>query len=275
MSVVFYHRVSDTHLNDWTISRKDFEKHVDYCSKKFELVGLGEVQKRVDDRLNRRPTVTFTFDDGYAENCDFALPLLAERKIPCVYFVTVDHVIHQRAFAHDVKVGVRLPPNTTSQLRSIADSGIEIGLHSRSHIDFAKNCTAKDIQREVSSAKNELEQIIGCPVRYFAFPFGLPEQLVPSVIDAVYKSGMVGFCSAFGAYNMIGRDSFHIRRFHGDPSFARFRNWLNFDPSKLRNEPAVHYQLTSPSISVENRTATVPVLFDFPSGSFSESSPLV
>ncbi|EMI20827.1 polysaccharide deacetylase [Rhodopirellula maiorica SM1] len=222
---------------------ENFLRHVDYCQGSFDLIGLDELQKRVDEHYCARPTLTFTFDDGYAENCDFALPLLAERKIPCVYFVAIGHVQQQNPFPHDVDAGVPLPPNTLRQLRDISDSGIEIGLHTRNHVDFSKVYDPRVVHHEVTTAKDELEQWIGRPVRYFAVPYGMPSQLTSMVIDAVYRCGMLGFCSAFGAYNTVGRDSFHIRRFHGDPCFSRMKNWLSFDPRKLRREPRVDYRL--------------------------------
>ncbi|WP_231612470.1 polysaccharide deacetylase family protein [Novipirellula galeiformis] len=244
MGVSFYHRVADTHPNDWTLSRAEFSRHVDYCQASFELIGLDELQRRVDKCDCTRATVTFTFDDGYAENCDFALPLLAERQIPCVYFVAIDHVKYGRPFPHDVQAGVPLAPNTLQQLRDIADSGIEIGLHTRNHVDFSQGSDPTVVHHEITTAKDELEQMIGRPVRYFAVPYGLPQHLTQTVIDAVHGCGMLGFCSAFGSYNIVGRDSFHIRRFHGDPNFSRMRNWLSFDPHKLRREPEVKYTLT-------------------------------
>ncbi|MFG0261719.1 MAG: polysaccharide deacetylase family protein, partial [Novipirellula sp. JB048] len=243
MCVSFYHRVADTHANAWTLSRREFERHVDYCQGSFDLIGLDELQRRVKTGINTRPTLTLTFDDGYAENCDFALPLIASREIPCVYFVAVDHVKYGRPFPHDVQAGVPLAPNTVQQLREIADSGIEIGLHTRNHVDFSQVFDPKVVHHEIVTAKAELEQMIGRPVRYFAVPYGLPEHLTPMVIDAVSRCGLLGFCSAFGAYNFVGRDAFHIRRFHGDPNFARLRNWLSFDPRKLRTEPVVDYTL--------------------------------
>ena len=80
-------------------------------------------------------------------------------------------------------------------------------------------------------------------MRYFAFPFGLKPQLTPAAIATVQEAGFDGFCSAYGAYNLIGGDEFHLRRFHGDPEFARLVNWLSFDKRKADQEPAIHYDL--------------------------------
>lgn len=241
--VSFYHRIADTDLNDWTISRDAFRKHVEYSCRNFDLVSLSELQSRVSQCDSPRPTMTFTFDDGYRENCEYAIPLMLEHKIPCVYFVAVDHVAERKPFPHDLAVGKPLAVNSFQELRDMAQFGIEIGLHTRNHVDFSRVHDPRIIQSEIVEAKDELEQAIGQSVRYFAFPYGLPEQLTQAAIEAVHQAGLAGFCSAFGAYNLPGRDAFHIRRFHGDPEFARFRNWAGFDEAKVRREPRIRYFL--------------------------------
>ena len=125
----------------------------------------------------------------------------------------------------------------------MSDRGIEIGCHTRSHVDFSKLHDVKLVRQEIIDAKKELEQIIGNAVRYFAFPFGLPEQLTQVAIETIHEAGFDGFCSAYGGYNFVGRDSFHIRRCHGDPEFARLKNWLTFDPRKSSKERNVRYFL--------------------------------
>lgn len=243
MPVSFYHRVADIHPNGWTITRGEFERHLDYCQENFQIVSLSEIQRRVRSGESSSAVMAITFDDGYAENCEFALPLLVERGIPCTYFVTTDNVLKGRPFEHDLKLGTHLPINTVAQVREIAESGIEVGCHTRSHVDFSKVHDAAIVREEIQIAKDELEQMTGMPVRYFAFPFGLPRQLTQAAIEAVAEAGFDGFCSAFGAYNLVNRDWFHIRRFHGDPEFCRLQNWLSIDRRKIRLEPEIKYFL--------------------------------
>lgn len=243
--VPFYHRVADSRPNDWTISTEQFQLHVDHCREHFDLIDLAEVQRRIRTSDSPRPAVSFTFDDGYAENSEFALPLLIENRVPCTYFVATAHIRQQHPFPHDTRAGIPLPVNTLGQLREASEAGIEIGLHTRNHVDFSLINDPLTVRREIVEAKDELEQMIGCPVRYFAFPYGLPQQLTPPAIDAVVEAGLLGFCSAFGGYNLVGRDEFHIRRFHGDRQFARLRNWLSFDSSKVWREPVVRYALST------------------------------
>lgn len=256
VSVLFYHRVADSVPNGWTLSRDCFRRHVDYCYENYELIDLAEVQRRVLDRDSCSAAVSITFDDGYRDNMDFALPLLIERGIPCTYFVTTSNILHQSPFAHDVKSGQPLATNTVAQIREASDAGIEIGCHTRNHVDFSRVYDPSIVRNEIIDAKHELEQMIGKQVRYFAFPFGMPEQLTQVAIEAVHEAGFAGFCRAYGGYNLIGRDAFHIRRCHGDPEFARLVNWLSFDRGKLWREPDVRYFLP-PLRSFEQTVAHV------------------
>lgn len=243
ISVLFYHRVADSHPNDWTLSRDQFERHIDYCQEHLELIDLSEVQRRVRDKDSCSPAAAITFDDGYRDNCDFALPMLIERNVPCTYFVTTSNILNQSAFPHDKQAGKLIPVNTVAEIREASEAGIEIGCHTRHHVDFSRMRDPMVVRKEIVDAKVELEQMIGKPVRYFAFPFGLPKHLTQIAIEAVHEAGFEGFCSAFGAYNVVGRDAFHIRRCHGDPEFARLKNWLSFDQRKVRSEPEVRYFL--------------------------------
>lgn len=236
MSVLFYHRVADAHPNPWTISTAEFERHVDYCRERLELISLAELQRRAREGANKRPTVTFTFDDGYAENCRTAIPLLIRYQIPCTYFVTLENVVTGKPFVHDLKRGIPLPINTIDEIRAMADGGIDIGLHTRTHFDFSRPTTERQIRREIVDAASELADSLRRPLRYFAFPFGMPQHLHAAAIDAVREVGFEGYCSADGAYNFPGEDCFHIRRIHGDPEFATLENWLTFDARKVKLE---------------------------------------
>ena len=87
--------------------------------KHFDLISLEESQHRIASGDNRRPSVSITFDDGYADNCQWALPLLLERKIPFTYFVSSQNVLEGMPFPHDVQCGVPFAPNTPDQIREL------------------------------------------------------------------------------------------------------------------------------------------------------------
>jgi len=245
--VLFYHRVADDDLTPLTLPSKIFEWQIDFCSRYFEVISLAEIQDRIANRRSVRRAVGLTFDDGYADNSRSALPLIVRRGLPCTYFVTVDPIVRGQPFPHDQQLQSPPLPHTVDELRDWADAGIEMGLHTRSHWDFANGDDPATIEREIVTAADELADFVHRPVRYFAFPYGLPPQLSGNVIDTLRARGMKGYCSAYGAYNIPGRDPFHIRRIHGDLEYSRFLNWMYFDPKKIDRDLMLEADVVSPS----------------------------
>lgn len=237
ISVLFFHRVADVYPNDWTISTADFQRSIDYCREHFEIISLAEAQSRIGSGVSPRPAVVITFDDGYSENAQFALPYLIANRIPCTYFVASEHTRTGRPFPHDVLSGQPLPVNTIEQLRAAALGGIEIALHSATHADFNQLTHLSELEAEIVHAKADLEEMIDKTVEFLAVPYGMPVQMRPAVFELSRRCGIRGVCSAFGAYNLPGNDPYHIRRIHGDPDFIRLKNWLSFDSRKVATEP--------------------------------------
>lgn len=242
IAIVFYHRVADDHPNPWTISNRRFLRQIRWLQDHFELISLAEAQRRVRTGDSPRPAVAVTFDDGYAENCEYALPLLIKERIPCAYFVASQFVLENRPFPHDVEAGRPLPVNTPEQIRSLARAGIEIGAHTRRHINLGEVSDPNVLHEEVVLAGRDLREISGHPVRYFAFPYGQPCQLNSQVFELAAEAGYEGVCSAYGGYNVVGGDAFHLQRVHADPYMLRFKNHVSVDPWKAVATMPFHYR---------------------------------
>lgn len=231
--VLFYHRVADDVRNSWTCSRRDFARSIAWIQAHCDLVSLTEAQARIDRGQNSRPAVAITFDDGYAENMDFALPYLREQRVPCTYFVASRFVLEGKPFPHDVALNRPLKPNTPEQLREMASWGIEIGAHTRTHADLGGIQDEGRLFSEIVGGADELAELIEKPIRYFAFPYGQWSNLNPRAFQIAREAGFAGVCSAYGGYNFPGEDAFHLQRIHGDPELVRLKNWLTVDPRKL------------------------------------------
>jgi peptidoglycan/xylan/chitin deacetylase (PgdA/CDA1 family) len=232
--VLFYHRVADEHANSWTISTRAFAAQIRWLRRRFELISLSEAQRRISAGQNNRPAACITFDDGYADNLNFALPFLSKYGIPVTYFVATEFMFSGRPFPHDAAAGRPLVTNTPGQLRRLAAAGgVEIGAHTRHHVNLGDSPATDELRDEIAGCKWELESVIERPVRYFAFPYGQPNHLSTAAFRVAREAGFEGVCSAYGGYNFPGDDPFHIRRFHGDPEIVRFKNWLTVDPRKV------------------------------------------
>jgi peptidoglycan/xylan/chitin deacetylase (PgdA/CDA1 family) len=251
--ILFYHRVADGKPNDWTCPRDVFARQMRWIKNRFDVVSLAEAQRRLREG-NPRPSVTVTFDDGYGDNVDFALPLLVELGIPCAYFVSTHFIRHGVPFPHDVKLGAPARPNTLDELRHWSARGIEIGAHTRTHADIGKIADRTRLVDEIVTAGEELQQSLGGPVRYFAFPYGMPANLRPEAFEIAYEAGYDGVCSAYGGYNLPGDDPFHLQRIHADPELLRLKNWLTVDPRKL-GAPRYRYAAAAASVAEAQPTA--------------------
>jgi peptidoglycan/xylan/chitin deacetylase (PgdA/CDA1 family) len=257
--VLFYHRIADDRATSYTTSNGAFRRQMLWLKSHFDMVTLEEAQRRIRSGDNSRPCVSITFDDGYAENCDQAIPLLIKEGIPCTYFATLHNVQTGQPFAHDIARGHHFPPNTLDQLRAMADAGIDIGAHTYSHPDMAKINDEGRLHYEVIGAGEELQRRLGHPVRYFAFPFGQYVNLNARVFDLAHEVGYEGVCSAYGGYNFPGDDAFHIQRISADEEMIRLKNRTTVDPRKVHTHrflydgpqptPGVSPQVTPRTVS--------------------------
>lgn len=245
VTVLFYHRISDDRRTPWTTSVDAFCRQILWLKRHCRIVSLAEAQRHLAEGRSRRPLVAITFDDGYADNCRHALPLLLEEGVPVTYFVTVENILTGKPFAHDVPYGEPAAPNTIDEIQSLAASGVEIGSHAWMHADFGRIFAPQRLYSELGDSKRVLEDLIGRPVRFFAFPFGCPRHLSRRAFRTAASVGYEAVCTAYGGYNLPGDDPFHIQRFHGDESLLRLIHRVTIDPRLLR-VPRFQYALPYP-----------------------------
>lgn len=91
-----YHRVGDrgaATFDPWvfTADQTQLEAHVRYFQKHHRIVGLDEALEIVSSpRKLRGNAILITFDDGYIDNHDVAVPLLKSLGVEAVFFLVSD-----------------------------------------------------------------------------------------------------------------------------------------------------------------------------------------
>lgn len=74
------------------------------------------------------------------------------------------------------------------EIQSLDRLGFDIGAHSRSHRRL-KSISTHEAVEEALSSRASLQNLVNKPVRYFAFPFGQLDDIVPEVIFAWHRLG--------------------------------------------------------------------------------------
>lgn len=260
--VLFYHRVADHDLTDWTMTRADFRAQLDWLQAHFELLSLDQVQTRLQQRRNPRPAVAITFDDGYADNMDYALPLLAERRVPCMYYVSTQFILNQDGFPHDQALGLNLEPNSVRDLKRMLRWGIDIGSHTRTHPDMGQLLDRRELEYELAGSRRDLMNLLGVPIRHFAFPYGQRVNISTAAIEAARRAGYETVSGAYGGYNWMGQTPWFIQRVHGDPCLPRLQNWVTVDPRWWGVRPAAEWLTVEWDTALERTISACPPLVE-------------
>ncbi|MDP4685624.1 MAG: polysaccharide deacetylase family protein [Salibacteraceae bacterium] len=89
---IMYHGVVEKDSNYFSprhLVRDQFERQLVYIKKNFDIVTQEEAFKIVNEKRKlSRKTVAISFDDGFANNLDTALPLLEKHNVPVTIFIS-------------------------------------------------------------------------------------------------------------------------------------------------------------------------------------------
>ena len=132
--------------------------------------------------------VAITFDDGYVDNLDNALPVLVEFGFSATCYVVSDCIgTYNQWDATDIKA--RKPLMNAGQLRQWTGAGMEIGSHTCRHPRLTQ-CSNDALDRELRQSRGDIEQLLGGPVSHFCYPYGDVDARVAQA------AGQAGYSSA-------------------------------------------------------------------------------
>lgn len=151
--------------------------------------------------------VIITFDDGYLDTLEVAVPILNDLSIPAVIYVLGNRNLN--AGEWDRVDGMEPPPlMNDEQIKEIQALGFEIGSHTMNHLPL-NELDDQTIQRELGDAKKVIEDLLGEPVISVSYPFGSVDERVTSAAEACgYNFG----CGVFTGPATFGEHLFDIRR---------------------------------------------------------------
>jgi peptidoglycan/xylan/chitin deacetylase (PgdA/CDA1 family) len=177
--ILMYHMISEprpgARFKGLRVAPHMFEKQLRWLSQQgwhsFTVSELLDAGRELPDK-----SFAITFDDGYADNLQQALPLLRKYHCKATLYLVVDRFDRdwsvQRKAHHDEGELRREAKLSDAQVHELLDSGcIELGSHSMTHADFTQ-LGPEAVSSELAESKAALETCFGVAVSSFAYPFG-------------------------------------------------------------------------------------------------------
>ena len=214
VTVLMYHRIGDAR-NDWErrycVSPERFASHMQALERRgMRPCRVEDFVSWLDGRgsLPERSFV-LTFDDGFFGVYEHAFPLLAEMKWPATVFLVSGLIGKADSWTeHENPAGTTHPLLGRREILEMARGGFSFHSHSRTHPDL-RALSRDALADELAGARRDLEDLLGRPVPYLAYPYGWYDE---SVLDAARASGYAAAFSVQPGFNRRDVDRFRIRR---------------------------------------------------------------
>ncbi len=150
LSVLIFHRVlpqPDPLFPD-EMDAVRFDALLGWVKAWFNVLPLDDAIRRLADGSLPARAAALSFDDGYADNHDVALPLLRRHGLPCSFFVATGFLDGGRMWNDTLIESVRLSALPTLDLRGLADGrGEDLGSHALDSTDSRRAALGRLIER--------------------------------------------------------------------------------------------------------------------------------
>jgi peptidoglycan/xylan/chitin deacetylase (PgdA/CDA1 family) len=224
LRILTYHRVNDEHPHDrLSVPRAAFAAQMEELARAgYAVVKLEEALPALrGGGLLPQPAVSITFDDGYADNFEAALPILERHGFAATFFLATGFVGSSATLDRYRDCCRRDGMLGWAQVRELLARGQSIGGHGRHHRELAALGPA-EVREELSGCADDIERKTGARPRLFCYPRGSESA---SVRQAAAAAGYVGACTVRPGANPAGVDPFALRRTEvaGHDDLADFR----------------------------------------------------
>jgi peptidoglycan/xylan/chitin deacetylase (PgdA/CDA1 family) len=167
LPILIYHHIRESSSSDsgalrrMTVSPEIFERQMKYLQDNgFHVVPFASLEDFLTE-MKGLPTkpVIITFDDGWEDQYTRAFQILEKYYYPATFFVVTNY-IGDRGFL------------SLDQLRAMANAGMSIGSHSRSHPHLGGIKDPNVLRDEIFGSKKILDAELSVAINEFAYPYG-------------------------------------------------------------------------------------------------------
>ena len=219
---LMYHRFEENKYPSTNIKINDFNEHLRIIEEsKIKYVNPKNFKNELkNNKLQRK--ILLTIDDGFLSFYENAWPILKEKKIPFILFVSTREV---GAFNY----------MTWDQIKEIAaEDFVEIGNHSHTH-EYLADENNKVIEEDIAKSISIFKEKLGKNSTFFSYPFGEYSNDFKNIIKNF------GFKYAFGQHSGVmdeTKDFYELPRYPINEKYGelkRFKSLTKTLPFKYKS----------------------------------------
>ena len=219
---LMYHRFEENKYPSTNIKVEIFKEHLSLANKAgIEFITFDKFEKIIENQIDKN-YLLLTIDDAFSSFYTNAWPILNEKKIPFILFVSTREV---------GKYGYM----SWQQIREISKSNlVTIGNHSHSH-EYLIDWKSEKIKSDIQTSIKIFEEQLNYSPKIFSYPFGEYSSNLKKIISDF------NFNFAFGQHSGVidaTKDFLELPRFPINEKYGelkRFKNILKTLPFPYKN----------------------------------------
>ena len=195
------------------VTPSNFEDQMAYLyAKGYQAISLDELFSQSSSKK-----FIITFDDGYKDNIQNALPILKNLNYKATVFLIVEDI---------GKSGYL----SWTDIKLLEKEGWSFGSHTLSHANLATSGEDK-ARKQIEESKTRLDRKLGKPVTFLAYPSG---QFTQSAIDLIKEAGYTGAVTTLEGRDNKIEDIYQLKRIRvsGTDTLTKFIEKLNESSKK-------------------------------------------
>ena len=184
------------------------EAQLEALRRRRRVVPLTEALEAIG-REHAGSIASITFDDGYRDFSEFAVPVLRAARLSATLFVPAGWIGSKNGWDNSGAEprGILSGP----ELRELDPAVVSMGVHGLTHRRLV-GLSPTELRSETTVAKDVLEQAWGRPVTVFAYPHGQADDFDSEAERAVAAAGFVAACSTCFGRGSRPSERFRLRR---------------------------------------------------------------
>ncbi len=196
--ILYYHSIDYEEGNELRVPAEEFDAHMELLHKEgYKSITPDELYAYFykGGTLPDKP-ILITFDDGYEDNYTNGFPIAQKYGFVGTIFMVTDWIDGRNYLKRE-------------QIKEMSQAGWVIASHTRSH-PYLTGMNQEQRKVELEGSRKVLEEILGHPIKYFAYPYGVYDQ------DIINDSKATGYTMAFTTERGWGNgeDPFRLQRIY-------------------------------------------------------------